>query len=126
MSYCSYCATYGHFTRFCEFYTERKVKDEAPKILLEIKEEPKQITICKSDKALKAFLYFWKLSVCQSIESNIRNITKFCKEKGWAKPIFVEPAENVDEEKDEDDTKGKKSKVKKQGKKEPKATKKKS
>jgi hypothetical protein len=35
------------------------------------------------------------------METNVRNINKFCKENGWAKPTYVEPAENVDSEEDD-------------------------
>jgi len=102
VAYCSYCATYGHFSINCSYHTQRKqITIQEPAIYKEWPTGPRQICICKSEKSVRAFLYFYKLSVCQKMETNIRNINKFCKENGWAKPTYVEPAENVDSEEDD-------------------------
>jgi len=101
VSYCSYCATYGHFTVNCSNHTKIKQYVTEPKIYTEWPTGPRQVSICKSEKSVRAFLYFYKLSVCQKMETNVRNINKFCKENGWARPIFIEPAENVESEEDE-------------------------
>lgn len=101
VSYCSYCASYGHFTINCSNHTKRAPILKEPKTYTEWPTGPRQVSICKSEKSVRAFLYFYKLSVCQKMETNVRNINKFCRENGWARPIFIEPAENVDSEEDE-------------------------
>ena len=104
VAYCSYCATYGHFSVSCKHYKSKKtiIIEQNNKIIPNWSIGPRQITICKSEKAIRAFLYFYKLTVCQKMDTNIRNINKFCKENGWAKTVFVEPAENIDSEEDEE------------------------
>lgn len=96
VSYCSYCATYGHFSVNCSYHKTKQINPLPKPKPLTFPEGPRKVEICKSEKSVRAFLYFYKLSVCQKMETNIRNINKFCKESGWDKPVFIEPAENID------------------------------
>ena len=103
-SYCSYCAKYGHFTVYCSNHNKNRTDPQTTNrtAINEWPTAPRQITICKSEKAIRAFLYFYKLSVCQKMETNIKNINRFCRENGWAKTVFIEPAENIDSEENEE------------------------
>jgi len=89
-AYCGFCATYGHFSSSCKYY---KSIEQKPLVLKRVCFEPLRnntLFICKSEKSLRSFLYFYKLSVCQKLDSNIKNVKKFCKEQGWTL-VFIDP-----------------------------------
>ena len=92
-AYCGFCATYGHFSSSCKYH---KSIEQKPVVLKRVYFEPLRnntLFICKSEKSLRSFLYFYKLSVCQKLDSNIKNVRKFCKEQGWSL-VFIDPADS--------------------------------
>ncbi len=109
-SYCCYCASYGHFSVHCQMHCEKFPKKIEVKRRIDFgNEDANKITLCRTEKAINAFLYFWKLSVSKNLETNVKTIKKFCKGQGWCEPEFIEPCvpnENVAEE-EEDDKEGK-------------------
>ena len=97
-AYCGYCGMYGHFAKYCKHHVTIVNTPITPKkLIFDSDETPRQLSICKSEKGVRAFLYFYKLSVCQRMESNLKNIKKYCKERGWH-ITFIEPAEYSSEE----------------------------
>ena len=90
VAYCAFCAHRGHFTVNCINYKPINHEKYVPKKIFFDGEGGRTLVICRSEKALKAFLYFHKLSVCQKIESKIKTIKKYCKENKWDLDL-VEP-----------------------------------
>ena len=80
VAYCVFCACRGHFSINCAYYKPVKYVFAKPKKIFFDGEGGRSLVICKSEKALKAFLYFHKLSVCQKLEAKIKTMKKYCKE----------------------------------------------
>ena len=91
VAYCAFCACRGHFSINCVHYKPVKHMFATPKKIFFDGEGGRTLVICKSEKALKAFLYFHKLSVCQKLEAKIKTMKKYCKENKWELNL-VEPA----------------------------------